>query len=608
MRHRVWIGLAIGLVLMWSVGEAFAGRGGGGRGGGGRGGGGGMRGGGGRPSGGMSRPSGGMSRPSGGMSRPSGGGGRTPSFSQPSRPSGGGNRPSQLPSGGSRPSVGGGAGSRPSVGGGAGRPSQLPATGARPGAGNRPPIASQRPSNRPSTRPDAGNRPSQLPAFGAGVAGGVAGAGLANRVGNRPATLPGLGDRRPSAGQLPAGERRNNLSDRINGGEGIRDGNRNWDQQRQDWQDRRDDVREDWQDHRDDAREDWQDWHDDHYPWYGGWYGGFASGYWGLWDSLWDDYPVAAAAGLTWWGVNAMSDAYGCGDEYYNPYYSETTINYSEPIVTTPAQEGATETAPAQENLDKFDQARVAFYEGKYDDALKLVDEAAVKMPRDAVLHEFRSLILFALKRYGESAAAIHAVLAVGPGWDWKTLSSLYPDVDTYTSQMRALESYCNENPKSAEGRFLLGYHYLTTGASEAALNQFKRANELQPKDSVSADLVRQLTPRDPAAKPAATTATAAKPVPPDNVVGKWSAAGKDSAKFAMNLDKEGTFTWNFSKGSRNQEVKGVYTVEGNVLAMEPNSGGTMLAELSLKAPDGLHFKMIGSDKSDPGLDFKKGQ
>jgi hypothetical protein len=37
-------------------------------------------------------------------------------------------------------------------------------------------------------------------------------------------------------------------------------------------------------------------------------------------------------------------------------------------------------------------------------------------MPRDAVLHEFRSLALFALQRYSESAAAIHAVLAVGPG------------------------------------------------------------------------------------------------------------------------------------------------------------------------------------------------
>jgi tetratricopeptide (TPR) repeat protein len=356
-------------------------------------------------------------------------------------------------------------------------------------------------------------------------------------------------------------------------------------------------------------RDDWQDWHDDHYPWYGGWYWGYSPGYWGWWDYTWDDYPVAAAAGLTWWGANAMSYSYGCGGEYYNPYYSETSeVNYSEPIVTAPV-EGDQPASPPQEDLDKFDQARVAFSEDKYDDALKLVDEAAKKMPRDAVLHEFRSLVLFALKCYSESAAAIHAVLAVGPGWDWKTLSSLYADVETYTTQMRALEAYSGANPKSADAAFLLGYHYLTTGASDAALTQFRRASELQPKDIVSASLVRSLSPRDAETKPAPAKRvgeTEPKPVPAETIVGAWVAAGKGTAKYAMTLDKEGMFTWSYSRGSRKQEVKGVYTVEGNVLAMEPDSGGTMLAELTVKNSDGLHFQMVGGQKDDPGLDFKK--
>jgi hypothetical protein len=73
-----------------------------------------------------------------------------------------------------------------------------------------------------------------------------------------------------------------------------------------------------------------------------------------------------------------------------------------------------------------------------------------------------------------------------------------------------------------------------------------------------------------------------------------------------MTLDKEGTFAWSYARGSRTQDVKGVYTVEGNVLAMEPDSGGVMLAELTLKAPGNLHFQMVGADKGDPGLDFKK--
>jgi tetratricopeptide (TPR) repeat protein len=308
-----------------------------------------------------------------------------------------------------------------------------------------------------------------------------------------------------------------------------------------------------------------------------------------------------------------MSYAYGTGGDYYNPYYSETSVvNYSEPMVVTevaPAEgEVPAPVAPPQEELDKFDQARVAFQAGKYDDAFTLVNEAAVKLPHDAVLHEFRSLILFALKRYNESAAAIHAVLAVGPGWDWKTLSSLYADVNTYTAQLRALEAYCSENTRSADARFLLGYHYLTIGSPDAALNEFRRVTELQPKDSVSANLVSTLTPRD-AAAPAPTEQVAksdAKPVPPDDVVGAWAATGKGTSKYSMTLNKEGTFAWKYSRGTREQEVKGVYTVDGNVLAMEPDAGGVMLAELTMKSPGNLHFQMIGGEKNDPGLDFTK--
>jgi hypothetical protein len=228
-------------------------------------------------------------------------------------------------------------------------------------------------------------------------------------------------------------------------------------------------------------------------------------------------------------------------------------------------------------------------------------------MPRDAVLHEFRSLVLFALKRYSESAAAIHAVLAVGPGWDAKTLSSLYPDIDTYTAHLRALEAYRDKNPKAADVRLLVGYHYLTCGYPDNALGQFKRALELQPKDSVAAALVATLSPREAQSTPPAPSGAAPKAVPKEQVAGDWSASGKGTAKYSMGLRKDGTFTWAFSRGSRKQEVKGVYSVEGNVLAMEPDSGGVMLAVLTVKEPDALHFKMIGGASDDPGLEFRRG-
>jgi hypothetical protein len=432
------------------------------------------------------------------------------------------------------------------------------------------------------------------------------------------------------------GDRQQNRDDRQQSREDQR-GDRQENRQdiRNDWQEHRDEIRQDWQQYRDDARDDWQGWFDDHYGMYGDWYGGYASGYWGGWDYLWDNYPVAAAAGLTWWGANTLGYMFGYSD-YYNPYYTESMpAYYSEPVITVPVEPVQTvvtqpaQTAPAQvtqvqeapaaalppgvsaEAVSKFDQARESFYDGKYEEALKLTDAAVAQMPRDAVLHEFRSLVLFALKRYEESAAAIHAVLDVGPGWDWKTLSGLYANVNTYKDQLRALEMTRDKDPKSAALQFLVGYHYLTCGYQDAAVRAFGKTVELQPKDSVAAALYASLSPRDAQpAKPSEGASSKAGPapkdVPPDSILGNWTAIANGKAKYSMSLNKDGSFSWGYTRGNRKQEVKGVHTVEGNVLAMEPDSGGVMLAELTSKGPDTLQFKMIGGKSDDPGLEFRR--
>ena len=48
-----------------------------------------------------------------------------------------------------------------------------------------------------------------------------------------------------------------------------------------------------------------------------------------------------------------------------------------------------------------------------------------------------------------------------------RRLIGLYPNVNVYTAQLRALEAYCKANPQSATSRFVLAYHYLTEGISE---------------------------------------------------------------------------------------------------------------------------------------------
>src|SRR5262249_49745656 len=90
--------------------------------------------------------------------------------------------------------------------------------------------------------------------------------------------------------------------------------------------------------------------------------------------------------------------------------------DYSQPIAVTAAAPEPAATDTAQQ---VFAAARDSFKAGDYARALALADQALVQLPNDPVLHEFRAICLFALRRYGESAGVAYTVLSAGPGWDW---------------------------------------------------------------------------------------------------------------------------------------------------------------------------------------------
>ena len=184
----------------------------------------------------------------------------------------------------------------------------------------------------------------------------------------------------------------------------------------------------------------------------------------------------------------------------------------------------ADETTPADQAMALLDTARDSFEQADYAKALAQVEKAIARLPNDAVLHEFRGLVLFALKRYADAAGPVYAVLSVGPGWDWTTLSSFYPDIDVYTEQLRALEQYVNANPNAADVRFLLAYHYLTCGHTDAAANQLKAAVELNPKDQLLAQLLSALTTTNPPEQPAPSAR------PSRSTFRCWWATGKPAA------------------------------------------------------------------------------
>lgn len=370
------------------------------------------------------------------------------------------------------------------------------------------------------------------------------------------------------------------------------------------------------------ARDRWENRWWNHYHYHQHWFHGhWNNHYWepgSRWNYWWDNYPVLSTFGLTTWAINRVGWAFGYYD-YRNPYYvasSPTVVyDYSQPIVMAPTEQtlagdpaDTTIVAPPPEALSDFDQARQFFYAGQYDQALAQVDAAIQKMPNDAVLHEFRALTLFALGRYQEAAATLYPVLSVGPGWDWTTMIGLYPNVDEYTKHLRALEAYRKSHTDDPSPRFLLAYHYLTAGHTDAAQSQLQNLLQMTPDDPLAKRLLLELDPDAEVPSPPEQT------LPPEptakidaaQLVGSWTAQ-RDNGQFTMTLSENRNFDWKYTEGGQSQEVTGVWSVdEQGVLAMQMNDGGTMLAQLNFTAPGKLDFYMIGDTQGSEPLHFTK--
>jgi tetratricopeptide (TPR) repeat protein len=224
-------------------------------------------------------------------------------------------------------------------------------------------------------------------------------------------------------------------------------------------------------------------------PWFDYHYHHWHRGYWSWWRPAgWFVGGVAAG-----WMLAPSQPII----VFNNPFYdkSVTVFNYSQglpPPVEDPVND-AQSLDTAESAIEIFGQSREAFMTGDYKTALALVDKAIKELPTDATLHEFRALCLFALKDYRQSAATLYAVLAAGPGWDWDTMHALFPDVATYTEQLRTLEAYQRANPKSAEASFVLAYHYLVLGHVDTAIRQLENVVKLLPDSQLSAELLAAL-------------------------------------------------------------------------------------------------------------------
>lgn len=348
---------------------------------------------------------------------------------------------------------------------------------------------------------------------------------------------------------------------------------------------------------------------------------GYGSG-WGLGNGYSGYGHRPLGWGLGGWGLGSLY--YHSGYlRYSNPYYinsygSYGNYTYSQPIpvlYNSSMMIGDNDPNSSDEVLNR---AVAAFQQNDYDAALDIINKGIARYPDDAVLHEFRSLVLFARQDYQQSAATIHSVLAVGPGWDWTTLSGMYSSAAIYTEQLRALEAFTKENPQDAASRFLLAYQYMSCGYPAAAARQLQEVVKLMPNDRVAADVLKLVaapqpsqpdeTAQQPTPQPPQEPARpAAKPVDPATLVGTWKAARADGSKFNLILTNDAKFTWSFAqKDQAAQTFGGTYSVEGNVLALERKDGGSLIGEVTPGGEATFNFKLLGAPDDDPGLAFSR--
>ena len=432
---------------------------------------------------------------------------------------------------------------------------------------------------------------------------------------------------------------------------------------------------------------------------YGGWGGGFGPGYygggwaspyygnwyrgnWGNSGSFWTGFGLGALSSFgvsslyggygysglysyfpTWgmstygsWGLGSLATT-SLYSSYVNPYNTivvqgqpaQTTVvyDYSQPInvAATPP-----EASIAESTEQVFSAARDSFKAGDYGRALELADQVLKQTPNAPVVHEFRALCLFALQRYDEAASVSYAVLSTGPGWNWSTLIGLYPNVEIYTAQLRALESAARSNPTSPSLQFLLGYEYLVQGHDEAAVAQFDKVTKLQPDDQLSASFVKAfrdastaqqtaaaqpvnaaLPANSPAALPVdapatqpVTTPTAQPPAdanlaqtqpgqadqnqppPPTELQGIWKAQPAPDVTISLTLKPEGVFQWVVDNKGQKQTLEGQAGFQNGTLALLQNQGPPLVGKVTQSDPNKFVFAPPGTGNKAPGLTFTR--
>ncbi|MES1213701.1 MAG: tetratricopeptide repeat protein [Singulisphaera sp.] len=251
-------------------------------------------------------------------------------------------------------------------------------------------------------------------------------------------------------------------------------------------------------------------------------YGGFGRyGYGGFWPffGFYPFFGYGLGYGLGYGGYGGYGyggyGGYGSYGGYgnYGSYAAYPTTAYDNTLTTA----ATVNPAEAQTYADR---GEAAFKTGNYAEAVYDWKHALVDDPQNGTLGMLYAQALFAYGQYDEAAGATQVAMSLLPADHWgvvvKNYKDLYPNVQNYTDQLRALEGARNTKPEDPGLRFLLGFHYSYLGYPTQAIRELNKAVELQPQDEMAKQLLSVIKgePITAPSQPGTAPGQPAMPVP----------------------------------------------------------------------------------------------
>ena len=167
------------------------------------------------------------------------------------------------------------------------------------------------------------------------------------------------------------------------------------------------------------------------------------------------------------------------------------------------------------------------------------------------------------------------------------------------------------QKPDDAAAQFVLAYHYLIMGHTEAAAEALKKVVAQHPGDLVAKQLLEGLAPATAEQTTATSpfpsgTETSAAENPTTDLVGKWKAEC-DGNIFELTIDENSKFTWKATpKGKQTLTIDGNLSTTSDLLILESKEEGSMVGNVTSGGQNQFQFVLTGSPPGDMGLKFKR--